>query len=99
MLRHHVATVALLMSGALLISGQSDIVTPGAKGAVVVETVCNVLEASCIFEDDKLFTRRLAYVESEDGENKETFRPGYYGGIWQVSFYIPSYMEPVINEL
>jgi len=64
--------------------GQESIVQPNAKGSAVVEAVCSVIEASCIFADDKLFTRRLAYVESYDGEDDKTFRQGYYGGIWQV---------------
>jgi len=57
----------------------------GAKGAGVVEATCSVIEASCVFSEDKLFMRRLAYVESTDGFNPDTFRSGYYGGIWQVS--------------
>jgi len=66
------------------VAGQQDIVTPGAKGRDVVEAVCNLIDASCVFEDDKLLTRRLAYVESSDGMDSETFRPEYFGGIWQV---------------
>ena len=37
------------------------------------------------FSEDKLFLRRLAYVESSDGSNPDTFRSGYHGGIWQVT--------------
>jgi hypothetical protein len=59
-------------------------IQPGATGAGVVEAVCSRLETSCVFPDDKLFTRRLAYVESSDGLESDTFRSGYYGGIWQV---------------
>ena len=28
--------------------------------------------------------RRMAFVESSDGQEKRTFRDGYHGGIWQV---------------
>jgi len=56
----------------------------GAAGAPVVDTVTRLIESSCIFPDDKLFIRRLAYVESVDGTLDNTFREGYDGGIWQV---------------
>ena len=55
-----------------------------AKGSAVVIAVCQLIENSCIFPDDKLFCRRLAYVESLDGNDPDTFRPQYNGGIWQV---------------
>jgi len=58
---------------------------PGAYGAGVVETVCARIETSCVFTEDKLMMRRLAYVESLDGTRPSTFRTGYFGGIWQVS--------------
>ena len=31
-----------------------------------------------------LLLKRIALVESDFGRDPETFRPGYYGGIWQV---------------
>ena len=57
---------------------------PEAKGADIVEAVLDRLSTSCVFSDDKLFMRRLAYVESADGADPDTFRSGYFGGIWQV---------------
>jgi len=87
---------------------QQDIVKPGAKGTDVVEAVCNIIEASCVFPDDKLFTRRLAYVESFDGEDTAKFPPGYYGGIWQVDKNMfdvtqsppaASYLAPTIADV
>jgi hypothetical protein len=71
--------------------GNDQTQTPGAKGADIVETVISRLDASCIFPDDKLFMRRLSYVESYDGHDPNTFRPGYYGGIWQVTMNTFSY--------
>ena len=58
--------------------------TPGAVGSAIVESVVDQVQASCIFSDDKLFGRRLAYVESGDGKHPDTYRDGYHGGIWQV---------------
>ena len=57
---------------------------PGAKGAEVVESVVNLIDAACIFPEDKLFLRRLAYIESSDGNDPKTYRENYHGGIWQV---------------
>lgn len=57
---------------------------PEAKGAEIVEMTVDRIEASCVFPDDKLLLRRLAYVESNDGLHPDAFRNGYYGGIWQV---------------
>ena len=57
-----------------------------AKGHDVVEAVLDRLSMLCVFPDDKLLMRRIAYIESADGASPETFRQGYYGGIWQVCF-------------
>ena len=55
---------------------------PRAKGRKVVANVnANVRS---IFADDHGFMDRLACVESSNGENPRTYRPGYYGGIYQV---------------
>jgi len=59
---------------------------PGSAGASVVDAVTRLIEVSCIFPDDKLFMRRLAYVESDDGSDEKTFRTDYDGGIWQVNY-------------
>lgn len=55
-----------------------------ATGADIVQAVVDVIRAKCIYPNDRLFFRRLAYVESKDGEDTNTFRPNFYGGIWQV---------------
>lgn len=59
--------------------------TPEAKGADVVERVADRILGACVFDDDKLFLRRVSFVETADGENSDTFRPGYNGGIWKVN--------------
>ena len=58
--------------------------TPGTSGPEVVEAVLDILRKSCIFPDDHSFLRRVAYVDSDDGTRGNTYRAGYYGGIWQV---------------
>ena len=54
----------------------------GASGADVVKSVVSDIQS--LFGDDKQFLRRVAYVESKDGTDPNTYRSGYCGGIWQV---------------
>ncbi|XP_076454803.1 uncharacterized protein LOC143289641 [Babylonia areolata] len=65
--------------------GQDAAVTPGSRGAAVVNSVVNRIRSNCIFSDDRLFLRRTAYVMSRDGREPFTYRGGFHGGIWQVS--------------
>ncbi|XP_067666686.1 uncharacterized protein [Haliotis asinina] len=78
-------TVCLILAFALGVSSATDFtLSPGADGKVVVDAVIDRIRSKCIFGDDRLFLRRLAYVESSDGEDPRTYRPGYHGGIWQI---------------
>ena len=52
------------------------------KGAEVVEAAIEKVQE--VIPDNTQFLRRIAYVESIDGEQKDTYRAGYHGGIWQV---------------
>jgi len=77
----------LILCSVYLITGQFTDRTriPRQSGSDVVEAVVNLIREACIFPNDKLYLRRLAYVESMDGMEVNTYRPNYYGGIWQVS--------------
>ncbi|XP_067662240.1 uncharacterized protein [Haliotis asinina] len=58
----------------------------GANGPDVVTTVVDIIRTNCILPEDKLFLRRLAYVETRDGSLPKTYGdPNNSGGIWQVS--------------
>lgn len=57
----------------------------GATGSDVVQAVVDIIGQKCIFKNDRLFVRRMAYVESEDGRDRSTFQPGFFGGIWRIS--------------
>ena len=57
---------------------------PQGSGKKVVEATVGKIQNSGIFPDDCGFLRRIAYVESKDGNDLKTYRKGYYGGIWQV---------------
>ncbi|XP_046559879.1 uncharacterized protein LOC124268905 [Haliotis rubra] len=59
-------------------------IAPGASGTAVVKAVVDRIRSNCILGDDRLFLRRLAYVETTDGTNSKTYRSGYDGGIWQI---------------
>ena len=75
--------VSILLQG--LTSGQVDRTRePEAAGIDVVFASVSRIQESGIFPDNKRFLRRLAYVETRDGVDINTFRDGYFGGIWQV---------------
>ena len=58
-----------------------------AYGTEVVTAILDLIRESCIFNEDRLMLRRIAWVETSDGEDPHTFANSgrdYYGGIWQV---------------
>ncbi|XP_071095092.1 uncharacterized protein [Haliotis cracherodii] len=76
---------ALFLPGALGTAGGADLtLNPGVSGSYVVNAVIDRIRSKCILGDDRLFLRRLAYVETNDGKDSKTYRSGYDGGIWQV---------------
>ena len=75
--------LAALAWGATL--ARADItITPEARGTAVVASTLSRIEGTCVMPDDFQFLRRVALAETNDGAAPNTFRPGYYGGIWQV---------------
>ena len=75
----------LLVSLFSLLCAQTDLtLVEGANGREVVFATVFRIQQSGVFPDDSRFLRRLAFVESRDGQDSSTFRNGYYGGIWQV---------------
>ena len=53
-----------------------------ASGSDVVRAAVNRIQT--VLDFDRQFLRRIAFVESRDGTDTDTYRPGYNGGIWQV---------------
>ncbi len=53
-----------------------------ASGSDVVRAAVNRIQAVLSF--DRQLLRRIAFVESRDGTDTDTYRPEYHGGIWQV---------------
>ena len=56
-------------------------VTDRATGSAVVNAVVDIITQSCVFNNDRLMLRRIAYAETRDGAASFTFTRG---GIWQV---------------
>ena len=69
-----------------------------STGTDVVEASVALVEESAIFPNDNQFLRRLAWVESEDGERSDTYRSGYFGGIWQVDETVLLATQDVANN-
>ena len=57
----------------------------GETGSSVVEAVTDKIQEACqvLFSDDRQMLRRIAYVESKDGEQAGQRKVS--GGIWRVS--------------
>ena len=57
----------------------------GANGTAVVLLSIAHIQQAAIFPDDNEMLRRIAYVETRDGSDPDTYSEGNYGGIWAVS--------------
>ena len=55
-----------------------------AAGTDVVLASIALIQPLTIFPNDNRLLRRVAFAETRDGVDMDTFRPGYNGGIWQV---------------
>ena len=61
---------------------QSDVCTPGASGSKIVKDTVSKVEST--LGGTNMLLERTAFVESKNGEDLNTYRDGYHGGIWQV---------------
>ena len=76
--------IACIVSHCVEGQGVDLTLVPRASGSDVVNAVVAKIEASRIFPTEHRLLRRIAFVESKDGEDPNTYREGYFGGIWQV---------------
>ena len=81
----HFLTGTFLYACIALCVSVDDTLREGASGSAVVRAVVGRIEDANIFPNDNQFLRRIAYVESKDGTDNNTYRIGYYGGIWQMN--------------
>ena len=63
---------------------QVTIETAKASGPSAVLLAVARIQQSGAFGSDNDLLRRIAYVETRDGTLENTFRDGYFGGIWAV---------------
>jgi len=61
---------------------QLDVLTPGQRGEQVVKKSISVVER--VLGNTKGILFKIAWMESLFGTHRLTYRPGYYGGIFQV---------------
>ena len=62
--------------------GQDLTTQEGTSGTAVVSACLSRLRDSGIFTSDNEMMRRIAYVETDDGNDANTYRGDYDGGIW-----------------
>ena len=77
----------MLLGGVAMVTGSTTDLTrvPESAGEDVVLATISIIHESCVFENDFLFLRRLAFVLTDNGMSTVTYREGFHGGIWQVS--------------
>ena len=58
---------------------------PESAGEDVAIATLAIIQEACIFQNDFMFLRRLAFVLTNNGMAPKTYgRPDFHGGIWQV---------------
>ena len=68
--------------------GQDLTIQEGTNGSAVVSACLSRLRDSEIFPSDNEMLRRIAYVETGDGNSPDTYRANYHGGIWALDEYL-----------
>jgi len=74
--------LAIVVASSFGTATNESFVQDGANGTVVVLLSIAHLEQSAIFSDDNGLLRRIAYVETRDGSDSDTYSEGNNGGIW-----------------
>ena len=86
-----VCIVLSVLLGIVQCQGQDLTTQPGTNGSAVVSACVTRVQQSGIFASDNEMLRRISYVETEFGNDEDTYRSGYHGGIWAVD-------EDLFNE-
>ena len=78
--------VCLLLSqaSAAQLDVDDSVLESGRYGTDVVLLVIGYVQQAKIFAHNSKLLRRIAYVETQDGTNREAFNEGMNGGIWAV---------------
>ena len=92
------SSMLVLLLVALLggVHGAVDLtVTDRATGSAVVNAVVDFITQSCVFDNDRLTLRRIAYAETRDGAAGFT---STRGGIWQVCLSTKICLDMIANS-
>ena len=76
--------VAIVFSRVGAVEVNEAVLEEGANGTAVVLLSIAHIQQAAIFPDDNEMLRRIAYVETRDGSDPDTYSEGNYGGIWAV---------------
>ncbi|XP_072015344.1 uncharacterized protein [Amphiura filiformis] len=88
MMKASVTFVCSLLLFVIPVMGQDKTRLIGTSGTDLVLSVIDQIRQSGIFPPDSnffLFLGRASYLASMDGGNPDTYRPGFGGGIWQIT--------------
>ena len=76
---------AAIVSSRAAVELKESVLEDGANGTAVVLLSIAHIQQAAIFPDDNKMLRRIAYVETRDGSDSNTYSEGNYGGIWRVN--------------
>ena len=79
-----IITIFSVLFGIARCQGQDLTTQSGTNGSAVVSACIAQIVESRIFSSDNEMLRRIAYVETGYGNDMDTYRSGYDGGIWAV---------------
>jgi receptor-type tyrosine-protein phosphatase Q len=79
-----IGLVLSILFGLARCQGQDLTTQEGTNGSAVVSACISRVRESGIFTSDNEMLLRIAYVETDFGNNVSTYRADYHGGIWAV---------------
>ena len=80
-----IVLLLVALVGCVVVGAVDMTVSEDATGSAVVDAVVDKITQSCVFGNDRLMLRRIAYAETEDGTAAGVNLAR--GGIWQVGIY------------
>ena len=78
------ASLLLSPASALQLDVHDSVLESGRYGTDVVLLSVAYVQHAAIFADHSKLLQRIAYVETQDGSDREAFNEGRNGGIWAV---------------
>ena len=78
------AGLLLSSASALQLVVNDSVLESGRYGTDVVLLSVAYVQQAALFADNSKLLQRIAYVETQDGSDREAFKEGMKGGIWAV---------------